>query len=478
VDSFIELFYWNIASKPPTIVPQPNPFNSSSSNQSLERQQYEQKLKELKSKYETLLITYIKKLSQISVSGRTYSQEELQQIEKKKKTLQLLYSILSGGTHEKNQTLQYLQQVEIYFQKFLPIPTTPKNSPLSPNNYQTSSHTITPPMPLPPKIPGEKKVPPIVKLESSPVKPATIKPTNRKPTISDLVDKICVPETHNPNVLPMIKKVLGTFFNGTVLFDTSYKEKSQNNNTNWWLPSSKDELPESKITGKRQRNSELHIISDEVIECSEFKQKKYRKLSNSSLMYQRSAILEAFHKEDNGESDIKLELNGINSEIIISFKESLSSSLSLEESNNIDENHKSQECKIKLNDKDLSITNMPISSQISFCKAYESLNIKLTKEIESLPEFKISFLPPMNDFELLLSCEFVSKNIPGVNIRVPVEYPIENIEYYFDKRYETLPFLKEIHFTLQQNLLKSFDNLTIHSFLTKFYKAVETCESS
>ena len=107
------------------------------------------------------------------------------------------YSILSGGTHEKNQTLQYLQQVEIYFQKFLPIPTTPKNSPLSPNNYQTSSHTITPPMPLPPKIPGEKKVPPIVKLESSPVKPATIKPTNRKPTISDLVDKICVPETHS-----------------------------------------------------------------------------------------------------------------------------------------------------------------------------------------------------------------------------------------------------------------------------------------
>ena len=52
-------------------------------------------------------------------------------------------------------------------------------------------------MPLPPKIPGEKKVPPIVKLESSPVKPATIKPTNRKPTISDLVDKICVPETHS-----------------------------------------------------------------------------------------------------------------------------------------------------------------------------------------------------------------------------------------------------------------------------------------
>merc|ERR1712100_877810 len=53
----------NPTSKPPTIVPQPNPFNSSSSNQSLERQQYEQKLKELKSKYETLLITYIKKLS-------------------------------------------------------------------------------------------------------------------------------------------------------------------------------------------------------------------------------------------------------------------------------------------------------------------------------------------------------------------------------------------------------------------------------
>ena len=239
----------------------------------------------------------------------------------------------------------------------------------------------------------------------------------------------------------MLKRVLDIFASGTTSLDSSQtkEDKSQNNNTNWWIPSSKDELPESKITGKRQRNSELHIISDEVIECSEFKQKKYRKLSNSSLMYQRSAILEAFHKEDNGESDIKLELNGINSEIIISFKESSLSSL--EESNNIDENHKSQECKIKLNDKDLSITNMPISSQISFCKAYESLNIKLTKEIESLPEFKISFLPPMNDFELLLSCEFVSKNIPGVNIRVPVEYPIENIEYYFDKRYGTFNFI-------------------------------------
>jgi len=152
-------------------------------------------------------------------------------------------------------------------------------------------------------------------------------------------------------------------------------------------------------------------------------------------MCQRSAILEAFHKEDNGESDIKLELNGINSEIVISFKGS-----SLEDSNNCDENHKSQECKIKLNDKDLSITNMPTSSQISLCKAYQALNIKLTKEIESLPEFKITFLPPMNDFELLLSCEFVSKNIPGVNIRVPVEYPIENIEYYFDKRYGKFNF--------------------------------------
>ena len=108
------------------------------------------------------------------------------------------YSILSGGTNEKMQTLQYLQQAEIYFQKILPISSTPKNSPLSPsNNNQTSPHTPTPPIPLPPKIPGEKKVKAEVKIETNPVKPAIIKSKNAEPTIFDLAEKFCVSATHS-----------------------------------------------------------------------------------------------------------------------------------------------------------------------------------------------------------------------------------------------------------------------------------------
>eukprot|EP00339_Tiarina_fusa_P026132 CAMPEP_0117059662 /NCGR_PEP_ID=MMETSP0472-20121206/41468_1 /TAXON_ID=693140 ORGANISM="Tiarina fusus, Strain LIS" /NCGR_SAMPLE_ID=MMETSP0472 /ASSEMBLY_ACC=CAM_ASM_000603 /LENGTH=614 /DNA_ID=CAMNT_0004777507 /DNA_START=26 /DNA_END=1867 /DNA_ORIENTATION=- len=489
------------------------------------------KLSEMRNKYYPSLHAMFTSVHKIlSSEDSTKDPSKTQKYQSTYANLRTLIAILLGK-HQNSKTMRGLEHAETTIQRFTRLGRSKSES--VNNTTQTPIHSVqhNPNMPtapariaIPPtgvsstvtqpvislvdtdspqpekkdnvvKLPPSVSRPPSVKLEkNTPTLSNGRLPSNNGPAIKKNKTQRENPPTQkdilllaasrlsNPhpfsNFVPIVESIVEAYETGSVSRHNFTQNSPREVSQDWWREdlependSQIDLLPGCKILSKRTSDElneghpdHLHVPSHQISNVT--------KLAKISSSFSQERMLLANSREQQADLQEKIALEHISSPFEAKLFISPSWDTTL-----IDEScdpllpHCSTRVQLNSDSSSKYLLSGRIVDQISFLKVLERRHAEIEKEIQALPEFCFTYLPPQCEFGVTLKC--TRNNMPPILLHVPIQYPTYPVEYSFSPQYEIVKHFQKVREVLEQKLLKSNDLATIEKFLSLFLCAID-----